>query len=308
MGWDTSFNQDKTVNEQRLADLKQAHERFGVVMTWLGNHKLPSEPICYTIAYEYLFTANVSLKKLVDAIDFEPDNCKQAFEKIYTECIIYRNYSSLTNSASVKPVVSSPLDTPPKEVKSSPENTPNQQDKTDEQETEENEYIELKQTASTDGLTDILDQQGLMLILNSAIKNKSNYPISILRFDLDRFKLFNATNGQKMGDAMLKHIARAFSTDLEVKDIVSRYEEDEFLILLPKTPIVKASTIAEQLRRRVEGISLKKKGDLKPVNVTTSIGISEYNGKIAFSDALENAKKALHRSKDMKGNCINREV
>lgn len=298
--------------EQRLADLKQADTRFVSVMTWLGNHKLPSEPVCYTIVYEYLFTSNIKLKQLVDAFDFKPENCKRLFEKIYTECIIFRNYVSITKQDGSKPLdktVSSPTITaPPKEIESSPDNLKKMAGQLDQQDTLENEYLELKQTASKDNITDILDQQGLMDTLNSAIKHKNNYPISILRLDIDRFKLFNDTNGTKMGDAMLKYIAKAFITDLKGKDIISRFEDDEFLVLLPKTAIVKASAVGEQLRRRVEGISLKKKGSITPVNVTISIGISEYTGKTKFSEALENAKKALHRSKDMKGNCVNRET
>jgi diguanylate cyclase len=331
------------VDEQRQADIKQAGLRSRSVMAWLRDHKLPAEPICYTVAYEYLFTENLELKNNVDSLDYESEDSKQALEKIYKDCIISQHYAELSmHSENINSYVAEVLSLLVKsreaidevsgqvnkirgnlEHDDAAENLAEQaklleqcsdelksklNDKSVEIESLQDKYLEIKEEASKDELTQILDQKGLMTTLNAAIKHEENYPFSVIRVDIDHFKQFNDANGENMGNAVLKQIAKAFTSQLKGTDIISRFEEDEFLLILPKTPVDNGMAVAQILRKRVESISLKKKGALKPVKVTISSGVSIFEGNGKFDVAMENARKAMQRSKDLGRNGVNKDV
>jgi len=333
------------VTEQRQNDIKQAGLRSRTVMAWLRDHKLPAEPICYTVAYEYLFTDNKQLKDSVDSLKFDSENAKQSFEQIYKDCIISRHYADLSMqgdnvngyvseilsllvqsreeiddiSGAVKTIKSeiSPEDSKAsgslvhqaEQLEKCSDNLKQKlAEKSVELESLQDQYLGLKEDASKDELTGLLDQAGLMVTLNSAIKHQDNYPLTVIRLDIDRFKQFNDTNGTNMGNAVLKQIAKAFNNQLKGSDIISRFEEDEFLLILPKTPLNNGMSVADILRKKIESISLKKKGALTPVKVTVSAGVSEYNGNGQFGQVMEKAKKALMRSKDLGKNCVNKEL
>jgi len=119
--------------------------------------------------------------------------------------------------------------------------------------------------------------------------------------------LFNETNGKIMSDAVLKHLARAFTNQLKGTDIICRYESDEFVAVLPHQILSSGVTVAESLRKRAAAISLKKKGGLTTVKVTVSIGVAEFKAHSSFDAAMEKAMKALLRSKDLGRNCVSGE-
>ena len=333
--------------EQRQKDIKDAGMKSRSAMAWLRDNSLPAEPICYTLAYEYLFTDNKSLKSAIDNTDLTKEDYREKLEAIYQENIIAKHYSQLSmrseNSEEYVSKALSLLLNSKKEMddinqsvskvktelenlekSSDKENLLNQQAKdlancansaskclaetTVELENLKDKYIEHKEIASKDELTQILDNQGMFTTLREALPHSENYPMSIVRIDIDQFKLFNNANGKIMGDAVLKHLAKAFSSQLKGSDIVSRYAEDEFTIVLPRTPMKHGVAIADTLRKKVAAISLKKKGSLTPVNVTISAGVSEFSGKGSFDSAFEKAKKALLRSKDLGRNCVNCET
>jgi len=330
--------------ENRQKDIKEAGLKSRTAMAWLRDNQLPAEPICYTLAYEYLFTDNPELKTAVDNADLKADNYRESLEKIYQENIIAKHYSQLSMHSdqseeyvtkALSLLISSKEDMD--SINDSVNRVKSELDKlkesgeTDESLNEQAEklsectksasktlndtaveleslrdkYIEHKETASKDELTSILDNQGMFTTLKEALPYTDNYPMSVIRIDIDQFKLFNDANGKIMGDAVLKHLAKAFSSHLKGSDIVSRYGEDEFTIVLPKTPLNNGVSVADTLRKKVAAISLKKKGSLTPVKVTISAGVSEYNGKGSFDSTFDKAKKALLRSKDLGRNCVN---
>ena len=331
------------MTDQRQSDIKQAGLRSRSVMAWLRDHKLPAEPICYTVAYEYLFTDNRELKQSVDALKFDSEDSKQSLEQIYKNCIISKHYADLSmQGENVNGYVSEILSLlvqsrdeiddisgKVENIKTNLEEDDSAKklaeqaalleqcsdklknkldEKTVELESLQDQYLDIKEEATKDELTQVLDQKGLMATLNSAIKHKENYPLSVIRVDIDHFKQFNDVNGKNMGNAVLKHIAKAFTSQLKGTDLISRFEEDEFLLILPKTPVANGMAVADILRKKVESISLKKKGALTPVKVTISSGVSIFDGDGKFDIAMDKAKKAMQRSKVLGRNCVNKEI
>lgn len=324
------------MSEQRLQDIKDAGMRSRSAMAWLRDHKLPADPICYTVAYEYLFTDNKALKEQVKGIDFDSLDCLQQVEQVYKNHIVASEYGDLSMSAervqayvqealslllknnsdnevvagSIK-VVQSAL---AKELNQTASQSSAQKIKARLLSRGEGDklippcYLEVMASASRDPLTELLDPQGLEETLKSAFSQPDNFPLSVIKFDLDQFKLFHNTNGNFMVNAVLKHLAKLFTSNLQEIDIISRYAIDEFVVVLPRTEAGSAVASADQLRKKVEGFSLKKKGALTPVKVTISAGVAEFSGIGSFDLTLEKAQKALLRSKDLGRNCVNRET
>lgn len=330
---------------QRQQDIKEAGLKSRTAMAWLRDNQLPAEPICYTIAYEYLFTDNVELKQAIDSCDLSQEDYREKLEQIYQDNIIASHYSNLTMSGDninkyVSDVLSLLVQSQANigDIEKSVDQVRNQLDKiandpskstdklnqqakkisectkavtqqlnevTEDLHQVQESYVRKKEIASKDELTQALDPAGLITTLKEAFQFKENLPMAVVRIDIDQFKLFNDTNGKIMGDAVLKHLAKAFTNHLKGTDIVCRQEEDEFTVILPATTLNNGVKVAEALRKKVAAISLKKKGSLTPVKVSISAGVSEFNGKGSFDMVFDKAKKALLRSKDLGRNCVN---
>lgn len=72
--------------------------------------------------------------------------------------------------------------------------------------------------------------------------------LSLIIFDLDRFKEINDRFGHITGDSVLVHVAQIMSSNTRRVDLVSRYGGEEFSIILPETSLENAAAIAEKIR------------------------------------------------------------
>ena len=109
--------------------------------------------------------------------------------------------------------------------------------------------------------------------------------MSVLMFDIDCFKKINDNHGHQTGDLCIKSVANFIRTSLD-RVIYLVDSEDEFIILLPSTPSVKAYTIAERLRETVQEIQS---------TITISIGIVTYPHDASTADQIiEASDKALY--------------
>lgn len=99
-------------------------------------------------------------------------------------------------------------------------------------------------------------------------------PLALLRLDIDRFSLLNATYGHDAGDRVLRRVAQTLQQLLPDSALVGRYDADEFLILLPHTERAQALTIAHHLRERIQRDVLLQGRHGQAVPLTVSIGVA----------------------------------
>lgn len=76
--------------------------------------------------------------------------------------------------------------------------------------------------------------------------------ISVIMLDIDNFKDYNDTNGHPAGDEVLIKLANIFKETTREMDLCVRYGGEEFLIVLPKTPLQRAERLASRIRESVE--------------------------------------------------------
>jgi diguanylate cyclase (GGDEF)-like protein len=132
--------------------------------------------------------------------------------------------------------------------------------------------------------------------MNRAKRNKE--PLSVLMFDIDHFKKFNDTYGHEAGDLVLRKISEVILSSIRESDIACRYGGEEFVIILPGTPIDAAEERAEALRNEVSLLKLDHNG--KNIGaVTISIGVAAFPQHGATYDTLiKTADEAAYRAKE----------
>ncbi len=162
----------------------------------------------------------------------------------------------------------------------------------------------LLQVSTTDELTGLHNRKYLHERLEQEISRAKRYgtKLSCLLFDLDFFKVVNDIYGYDWGDVLLRSIADKLKQLIRKEDILTRYGDEEFLLILPNTSEENAFLFAERFRRDIEKMEFIPAGEEERHPITISGGISTYpcledteedvNTIIRYAEhALYNAKK-----------------
>jgi diguanylate cyclase len=122
--------------------------------------------------------------------------------------------------------------------------------------------------------------------------------LSLLLLDLDHFKNINDTFGHMAGDEVLRVVAHSIKHYVKGEDTAARLGGEEFAIILPRTPLAAAVTIAEQIRGRVMGMRFMKRSTGESLgNVTMSAGVAAYRrGEVPWT-FLQRADTCLYAAK-----------
>lgn len=167
------------------------------------------------------------------------------------------------------------------------------------------EYKEnLSLVSTTDNLTGLYNRKYAHERLEAEISRAKRYKTSLscLLFDIDFFKVVNDMYGYEWGDILLKSLANKLKALIRKEDILTRYGDEEFLLVLPNTPEDKAFLFAERFRRDIERMEFIPAGEEERHPITISGGISTYpcldhveedsNTVVRYAEhALYNAKK-----------------
>ena len=164
------------------------------------------------------------------------------------------------------------------------------------------ELEEARERSYTDGLTRVSNRIYFEEQLNQLVaehdSSKQPEPFSIMIVDLDQFKAINDRFGHRIGDEILVLIAAMLKANIKGRDIVARYGGDEFVILLPQTPLVDAMTLAGDMSKRIAEREIKaKQTGVSFGHMTISIGVAEYVGKEGGAKLIDRADGALYRAK-----------
>lgn len=157
---------------------------------------------------------------------------------------------------------------------------------------------ELRQQALRDPLTGLYNRRFLADALEREMArvSREKRPMSVIVMDIDHFKRINDNHGHQAGDLFLKAIADLIADHSRASDIACRYGGEEFLLVLPGTPLETALRRAEQLRVQCANVRIPHGG--KDLMVTMSLGVAAYpkHGSDAEGIVIK-ADKALYRSK-----------
>ena len=150
--------------------------------------------------------------------------------------------------------------------------------------------------ARSDALTGIANRRQFDERLKSAMarSKRMKRPITLLTFDIDRFKMINDTHGHAVGDAVIVEFSRRISSAVREADMTARLGGDEFAALLEDGTLAIAQVIANKIIDRMQ--TPMHIGNLT-LNVTTSIGVGHCASPQAATDILVLADRALYEAK-----------
>jgi len=126
-------------------------------------------------------------------------------------------------------------------------------------------------------------------------------PVSILAWDIDRFKTINDAYGHKAGDKVLRVIGQHLARHVRDTDFVGRYGGEEFVMLLVGTDPSEARVVAEKIRLEISQLGFHFHE--RKVSITASCGITAFAGDDTPDSAFDRADKALYQAKDAGRNC-----
>jgi len=158
--------------------------------------------------------------------------------------------------------------------------------------------VELRRASRYDALTGLLNRRAAQEALEDELQRSRRLgePFSVLMIDADHFKSINDVQGHAAGDRALQHLGTLLSAQMRDIDRVGRWGGEEFIVVLPGTPLAQAQEVAERLRERTQ--SLPPRWQERAVPVTVSLGVSQWAGPSDELPALmARADAALYRAK-----------
>lgn len=159
-------------------------------------------------------------------------------------------------------------------------------------------YKDALLSALQDPLTGVGNRVALETTLSREIglAQRHQQPLSLLVIDIDHFKSVNDNFGHAAGDCVLKDIAAQLNLCCRDTDAIYRFGGEEFVIILNKTNLEGAITIAERLRARIEESSTTF-GD-NAIHVTISAGVAMLRDEDTMNTIFDRADRALYEAKD----------
>ena len=162
--------------------------------------------------------------------------------------------------------------------------------------TMQSELIRLQ--SFTDPLTEVYNRRSLDEMAGRFISHarRLGRPLSFLLIDLDRFKQVNTRFGHLTGDFVLAEIATLLKTSVRGCDAVVRYGGDEFLVILPDTPIAGVVKVVDRIKRCVA--EWNKSRPLDDFELNLSIGTAEWRDGKTLDEILDSADRQMYAEKN----------
>jgi diguanylate cyclase (GGDEF)-like protein len=158
---------------------------------------------------------------------------------------------------------------------------------------------QLEELSRRDGLTGLFNQRVFYELLRHelVVANRSAHPVSLVYFDIDRFKELNDRCGHLYGDSILRAVGEAAREVLREVDSPCRYGGDEFSIILPGSTAQNARKVCERLIKAVQR---------RCPEVALSVGVAQ-TGPDEFVDVYTLVRMAdalMYRAKRQVGNHV----
>lgn len=154
----------------------------------------------------------------------------------------------------------------------------------------------MRALALTDELTGLANRRNVLARLSQLLTAPGTKPCSILIADIDHFKPINDQYGHPVGDAILREVAASLSTAVREPVCLGRLGGEEFLVVLPDTPLDAAVQVAERLREGVAAIDTSRWFTDRALTMSLGATASYVQGD-SLSEMLKRADDGLYEAK-----------
>ncbi len=152
----------------------------------------------------------------------------------------------------------------------------------------------------TDALTGLANRrmfdEALVMRMGEARAHRTE--LCLLLVDIDHFKRFNDSWGHQTGDQILRFLASAMCQHALPDHLVARFGGEEFVVIMPRTGLATARSIAEALRVAIQSKRLRRRASNEDLGqVTISIGVARLQPGETAESLIERADSCLYASK-----------
>lgn len=156
---------------------------------------------------------------------------------------------------------------------------------------------ELAYMASIDQMSGLLNRTSFIHAIRENLHTPKGAATdgSFLFVDIDNFKSLNDRFGHSIGDDAIRSVAEVIKSHCENGNVAGRIGGEEFGLFLPKANKKLALSIAENLRRQVRKIVVRR--DEKQERLSVSIGVSIHKAGQTISTFVQNADEAMYQAK-----------
>ncbi len=153
----------------------------------------------------------------------------------------------------------------------------------------------IKNISITDPLTGLKNRRFLDAVMENEMARSTRYSqkVSVVMVDLDHFKYVNDTYGHPVGDQVLIRTAGVIGASIRNSDVLARLGGEEFMILLPRTDVFGAFSVAEKIRKNIEAEVHPQAGF-----VTASFGVAERYENESVNELYKRVDDALYLAKE----------
>jgi diguanylate cyclase len=160
---------------------------------------------------------------------------------------------------------------------------------------------ELEKTSNLirhDQLTGALNRHGLEEAFEKEVARtqRRRTPLCLALLDIDNFKKLNDSFGHATGDAALIHLIGVIKETMRPNDLVARFGGEEFIILLPETPLADATQALQRLQRELTKHYFMH--DNQKLLITFSAGVTEYRTGEQQTAIIKRADGAMYEAKN----------
>lgn len=167
-------------------------------------------------------------------------------------------------------------------------------------------FEEMNRLAITDNLTGLLNRRAFAESAEKEFERARRYrrPLSLILFDIDRFKAVNDSHGHLIGDQVLRVLADKARKTTRATDVVCRWGGEEFLILMPEQGHDQAMATAERLRQEVSNMVVVTGAG--PLSLTISLGVASLKRQEdeSLDSLIGRADAAMYEAKAAGRNAV----
>jgi diguanylate cyclase len=148
-----------------------------------------------------------------------------------------------------------------------------------------------------DQLTGVFNRRGLDEIYENEVarSRRRRVPLCVSLLDIDNFKKLNDSLGHDVGDAALIHLVSVIRETLRPQDTLSRFGGEEFIILLPETPLEDAVKALTRVQRELTKRYFLNNNE--KLLITFSAGVTEVRPEDTEANAIKRADEATYMAK-----------
>ena len=153
--------------------------------------------------------------------------------------------------------------------------------------------LRLREGSTREELTGLINKRHMLALMEQehqrCIRSGQTFCLAVL--DIDNFKPINEAHGYAVGDAVLRAVADEAQRQVRAADVLSRWAEDDFVLMLSDSRAALARGGLERLHDRVSALRILH--GQQALSVTLSAGLAEHHAGESVAQTLARAERAL---------------